>query len=76
MKKIPFFILLALIVIFGAVNTVYTFPQLKNDFLTKPFFYAFYNNIGVVLSGPAILLAGVIIAAIFIWIKLGKRDED
>jgi len=74
-KKIVFIALL-LVILTGVFNTVITFPQLQKEFVSKPFLSAFYNNIGLVISGPAILIVGVIIAAIYIWIKLGKRDKD
>ena len=74
-NKISFIVLL-LLILTGALNTIFTFPQLQTEFYTKPFFSAFYNNIGLVAFGPALLIIGVIIIAIYIWIKFGKRDKN
>jgi uncharacterized membrane protein (DUF485 family) len=76
MKKKIAFIALLLVILTGVFNTVLTFPQLQKEFVSKPFFSAMYNNIGLVISGPVILVIGVVIVAIYIWIKLGKRDND
>ena len=57
------------------VNTVVTLPQIKQDFFGKFFLSAFVNKIGLFIFGPVILIAGVIIVAIYLWKKFGKRDK-
>jgi hypothetical protein len=74
-NKIAFIVLL-LTTLTGALNTFFTFPQLQEEFVSKPFFSAFYNNIGLVVFGPALLIIGVIVVAVLIWLKFGKRDKD
>jgi len=70
------FIALLLLTLTGALNTFFTFPHLQTEFYTKPFFSAFYSNLGLVFFGPALLIIGVIVVAVLIWLKHGKRDKD
>ena len=69
------FIALLLITLTGALNTFFTFPYLQKEFFSKPFLSAFSNNIGLVVFGPVLLIAAVIITTILIWKKFGKRDK-